>query len=121
MNHRILRSADVTQGYLHFGADELQEPAKRIEQAILEHAGLVENNKLVRKQWPNAKIILAADNDWHEQGERDKNGKLKKNVGKIAAEKAALSVGGYLYHRLKKKPIGMIIASVTALRQQSKR
>ncbi|MDE1487750.1 integrase family protein [Xenorhabdus bovienii] len=45
MNHRTLRSADVTQGYLHFGADELQEPAKRIEQAILEHAGLVENKK----------------------------------------------------------------------------
>ncbi|MFQ0831056.1 site-specific integrase [Serratia fonticola] len=42
MNHRTLRSADVTQGYLHFSADELQEPAKRIEQAILEHAGLVE-------------------------------------------------------------------------------
>lgn len=42
MNHRTLRSADVTQGYLHFGADELQEPARRIEQAILEYAGLVE-------------------------------------------------------------------------------
>ncbi|PWC13307.1 integrase [Brenneria roseae subsp. americana] len=42
MNHRTLRSADVTQGYLHFGADELQEPARKIEQAILEYAGLVE-------------------------------------------------------------------------------
>ncbi|MGS3139743.1 tyrosine-type recombinase/integrase [Aeromonas sanarellii] len=42
MNHRTLRSADVTQGYIHFTADELREPAKRIEQAILEHAGLVE-------------------------------------------------------------------------------
>ncbi|OMQ23697.1 integrase [Serratia oryzae] len=42
MNHRTVRSADVTQGYLHFGADELQEPAKKVERAILEHAGLVE-------------------------------------------------------------------------------
>lgn len=42
MNHKTLRSADVTQGYLHFSADELQEPAKKIERAILEHAGLVE-------------------------------------------------------------------------------
>lgn len=41
MNHRTMRSADVTQGYLHFSADELQEPAKRIEQAILGHAGLI--------------------------------------------------------------------------------
>ncbi|NCG50239.1 integrase arm-type DNA-binding domain-containing protein [Serratia fonticola] len=45
MNHRTLRSADVTQGYLHFGADELQEPAKKVERAILEHAGLVESKK----------------------------------------------------------------------------
>jgi len=42
MNHRTLRSADVTQGYLHFSADELQEPARKIERAILEHAGLIE-------------------------------------------------------------------------------
>ncbi|CDG86514.1 integrase family protein [Xenorhabdus bovienii] len=45
LNHRTFRSADVTQGYLHFGADELQEPAKKIEQAILEHAGLIENTR----------------------------------------------------------------------------
>ncbi len=42
MNHRTMRSADVTQGYIHFTADELREPAQRIEQAILEHAGLIE-------------------------------------------------------------------------------
>lgn len=39
MNHKTMRSADVTQGYLHFSADELQEPAKKIEHSILEHAG----------------------------------------------------------------------------------
>ncbi|MFP2516136.1 tyrosine-type recombinase/integrase [Buttiauxella agrestis] len=47
MNHRTLRSADVTQGYLHFGADELLEPATRIERAILEYAGLMECKKAI--------------------------------------------------------------------------
>ncbi|MGN5575837.1 integrase arm-type DNA-binding domain-containing protein [Enterobacter sp. Lyrl_3] len=42
MNHKTMRSADVTQGYLHFSADELQEPAAKIERAILEHAGRLE-------------------------------------------------------------------------------
>jgi hypothetical protein len=50
MNHRTLRSADVTQGYLHFGADELLEPATRIERAILEYAGLVESKKAIDAQ-----------------------------------------------------------------------
>lgn len=50
MNHRTMRSADVTQGYLHFGADELLEPASRIERAILEHAGLVESKKSIDTQ-----------------------------------------------------------------------
>lgn len=43
LNHKTFRSADVTQGYLHFTADELMEPAQRVERTILEHAGLVEN------------------------------------------------------------------------------
>ena len=42
MNHRTFRSADVTQGYLHYSADELMEPAQKVERAILEHAGLIE-------------------------------------------------------------------------------
>ncbi|WP_310607773.1 integrase family protein [Buttiauxella brennerae] len=42
MNHRTMRSADVTQGYLNFSADELQEPAQKIERAFLEHAGRIE-------------------------------------------------------------------------------
>lgn len=45
MNHRTMRSADVTQGYLHFGADELLEPATIIERAVLEYAGLVESKR----------------------------------------------------------------------------
>ncbi len=50
MNHRTLRSADVTQGYLHFGADELLEPATRIERAILEYSGLVESKRAIDEQ-----------------------------------------------------------------------
>lgn len=45
MNHRTLRSADVTQGYLYFGADELQEPAQKIERSILSYSGRVNNPK----------------------------------------------------------------------------
>ena len=44
MNHKTMRSADVTQGYLHFSADELQKPAQKIEHAILDPAGLVEQS-----------------------------------------------------------------------------
>lgn len=43
MNHRTMRSADVTQGYIHFTADELREPAARIEQDILEQAGRLDS------------------------------------------------------------------------------
>jgi integrase len=43
LNHKTFRSADVTQGYLHYSANELLEPAQKVERAILEHAGLVEN------------------------------------------------------------------------------
>lgn len=42
MNHRTVRSADVTQGYLHYSADELREPARAVERAILEHAGMAD-------------------------------------------------------------------------------
>lgn len=42
MNHKTLRSADVTQGYLYYSSDELLEPAKKVEHAILEHAGRIE-------------------------------------------------------------------------------
>lgn len=45
LNHRTLRSADVTDGYLHFGADELLEHAEKAERYILEKAGLVESKK----------------------------------------------------------------------------
>ena len=52
-----MRSADVTQGYLHFGADELMEPATRIERAILEHAGLVAAKREIDSQ-----LLMALEN-----------------------------------------------------------
>lgn len=65
MNHRTVRSADVTQGYLHFGADELQEPAKKVERAILEHAGLVEKVDGI-----NAHLLAALANMSNEEKRR---------------------------------------------------
>lgn len=46
--------------------------------------------------YPEAKIIIAADNDWHEPGELDEHGKPKVNGGKIFAVKAAEAVNGYV-------------------------
>ncbi|MDC9595291.1 DNA primase, partial [Xenorhabdus sp. IM139775] len=57
--------------------------------AALDEGNLFPVTKAVRERWPDAKIIIAADNDWHEPGELDKDGKPKKNVGKISAEKTA--------------------------------
>lgn len=48
----------------------------------------------MRQQYPDASIIVAGDNDWHEPGELDEKGKLKVNGGKIFAEKAAQAVNG---------------------------
>lgn len=61
MNHRTMRSADVTQGYLHFGADELLDPASRIERAILEYAGLVESKKSIDAQLLSALESMSDD------------------------------------------------------------
>jgi len=35
----------VTAGYVVLSADELQEPAKRVEQSILENAGLIDKKQ----------------------------------------------------------------------------
>ncbi|MEX0448050.1 toprim domain-containing protein, partial [Xenorhabdus sp. SGI246] len=64
--------------------------------AALDEGNLSTVAKQVREQWPTAKIILAADNDWHTPDELDKNGKPKKNVGKIAAEKTAKTINGWV-------------------------
>lgn len=48
----------------------------------------------MRQLYPEAAIIIAADNDWHEPGELDEHGKTKVNGGKIFAVKAAEAVKG---------------------------
>ncbi len=45
LNHRVNRTSDVTAGYIVLSADELTEPANRIEQAMLEHADLLEKEQ----------------------------------------------------------------------------
>lgn len=64
--------------------------------AAIDEGNLFAVAEQVRNQWPTTKIILAADNDWHKQGELDKNGKLKRNIGKIAAEKTAKAMNGWV-------------------------
>lgn len=79
LNHRTMRSADVTQGYLHFSADELMEPASRIERTILEHAGIIESKKSL-----DAKLLLALEGLSEEEKRRlifdlSKNIKVSEN------------------------------------------
>ncbi|MGA8120385.1 DUF927 domain-containing protein [Rouxiella badensis] len=52
--------------------------------------------ELMRRQHPDARIIIAADNDWHYPGELDERGKPKVNTGRIQADKAALAVNGLI-------------------------
>ncbi|WP_340619001.1 primase-helicase zinc-binding domain-containing protein, partial [Xenorhabdus entomophaga] len=69
----------ITEGYAT--ALTVSQLHKGVVLAAIDESNLITVVEQVRKQWSDAKIIIAADNDWHEQGERDKNGRLKKNVG----------------------------------------
>ncbi|PHM69313.1 DUF927 domain-containing protein [Xenorhabdus sp. KJ12.1] len=84
----------ITEGYAT--ALTVSQLHEGVVLAAIDESNLFTIAEQVRTQWPNAKIILAADNDWHELEERDKNGRLKKNVGKIAAEKAAIAINGWV-------------------------
>ncbi|MEQ1976728.1 toprim domain-containing protein [Xenorhabdus sp. SGI240] len=64
--------------------------------AAIDAGNLLSVAQSVREHWPDTKIIIAADNDWHLPNELDKNGKPKKNVGKIAAEKTAKTINGWV-------------------------
>ncbi|MGA7586033.1 MAG: DUF927 domain-containing protein [Rouxiella badensis] len=64
--------------------------------SALDEGNLMPVANTCRERWPDAKIIIAGDNDWHKPGERDEKGKLKQNIGKISAEKAAKSVNGWV-------------------------
>ncbi|PHM64483.1 DNA primase [Xenorhabdus stockiae] len=84
----------ITEGYAT--ALTVSQLHEGVVLAAIDESNLFTIAEQVRTQWPDAKIILAADNDWHEPEERDKNGRLKKNVGKIAAEKAAIAINGWV-------------------------
>ncbi|CCW28931.1 putative P4-specific DNA primase (fragment) [Xenorhabdus nematophila F1] len=50
--------------------------------AALDEGNLFPAAKTIRERWPDAKIIIAADNDWHHPDELDKHGKPKMNIGR---------------------------------------
>ncbi|MBD1225959.1 AAA family ATPase [Xenorhabdus griffiniae] len=84
----------ITEGYAT--ALTVNQLYKGTVLAALDAGNLYSVAKAVRERWPDAKIIIAADNDWHLPGELDKHGKPKVNIGKISAEKAAIAVNGWI-------------------------
>ncbi|PHM21943.1 phage/plasmid primase-like uncharacterized protein [Xenorhabdus ehlersii] len=64
----------ITEGYAT--ALTVRQLHKGVVLAAIDESNLLTVAEQVRTQWPDAKIILAADNDWHEPEERDKNGRL---------------------------------------------
>lgn len=69
----------------------LMRPDARIIAAI-DAGNLLPVAQVMRQQYPDAQIIIAADND-HQAGDSETGAT---NTGKIAAEKAALSVAGWV-------------------------
>jgi phage/plasmid primase-like uncharacterized protein len=47
-----------------------------------------------RRLFPDRAIIIAGDNDWQRELERDAQGRPKINVGRVKAEEAAAAIGG---------------------------
>lgn len=62
----------------------------------LDAGNLLPVAETMRQRHPDAAIIIAGDNDWHEPGELDDNGKPKVNSGKIFADKAAEAINGWV-------------------------
>ncbi|WP_080717959.1 toprim domain-containing protein [Xenorhabdus bovienii] len=84
----------ITEGYAT--ALTVNQLCKGTVLAALDAGNQLSVAQSVRERWPDTKIIIAADNDWHHPGELDKNGKQKVNTGKISAEKAAIAVNGWI-------------------------
>ncbi len=62
----------------------------------LDAGNLLPVAETMRQRHPDAAIIIAGDNDWHEPGALDDNGKPKVNSGKIFADKAAEAINGWV-------------------------
>ncbi|MGQ3903891.1 DUF927 domain-containing protein [Mixta calida] len=60
----------------------------------LDAGNLLPVAEAMRQRYPNAAIVIAGDNDWHEPGELNDRGKPKVNSGKIFADKAAEAING---------------------------
>ncbi|EDU3050894.1 toprim domain-containing protein [Salmonella enterica] len=76
----------ISAGVLHSGAVVAALDAGNLKPVAL----------ALRGRYPKAKIIIAADNDYHAPGELDEHGKPKRNAGKISGEEAAAACGGWL-------------------------
>lgn len=76
----------ISAGMLHSGAVVAAIDAGNLKPVAL----------ALRGRYPKAKIIIAADNDYHAPEELDKSGKPKQNTGKIRGEEAATACGGWL-------------------------
>lgn len=76
----------ISAGMLHSGAVVAAIDASNLKPVAL----------ALRGRYPKAKIIIAADNDYHAPGELDEHGKPKRNTGKISGEEAAAACGGWL-------------------------
>ncbi|WP_275211950.1 toprim domain-containing protein [Citrobacter freundii] len=62
--------------------------------AAIDAGNLLPVAQVMRKKYPNARIIIAADND--QCAESDRNGGVKVNTGKECADKAAKAVSGWV-------------------------
>ena len=62
--------------------------------AAIDAGNLLPVAQVMRQKYPNARIIIAADND--QCAESDRNGEVKVNTGKECAEKAAKAVAGWV-------------------------
>ncbi|MBW4225649.1 toprim domain-containing protein [Enterobacter roggenkampii] len=62
--------------------------------AAIDAGNLLPVAQVMRKKYPNARIIIAADNDL--SAESDRSGEVKVNTGKECAEKAAKAVAGWV-------------------------
>lgn len=85
----------IAEGYATAKSATLLAP-EALTIAAMDAGNLLPVALACREHWPTAKIIMAADNDWHEPGELDEKGKPRVNNGKAKADKAAVAVSGWV-------------------------
>ncbi|MBD8129192.1 TOPRIM and DUF927 domain-containing protein [Pantoea agglomerans] len=83
----------ISEGYASSVTTALLMP-DALSVSAVDAGNLLPVAKAFRDRFPEARVVIAADNDWHTPGELDEHGKPKVNTGRIAAEKAAAAVKG---------------------------